>query len=280
MSTIETTERNGPGFVSVDDNAEPERLVQFLEYASAQAAVRAYKEHAHALLALTPGAHVLDVGCGAGDDLLALAASVGPDGQVVGVDPSKVMLAHARTKLAGVAERCTLVEASASALPFPDASFDAVRVDRVLHFVEQPARAIAELRRVTRPGGRVVVSEPDHDTIVLDTSEPDLTDRLLSHRRERGRLPTPGRLLRRLLVDAGLRQVEISAHTGVITNLALADALLGITTWLQRAVEDGALSLLEAMTWRAGAARETASGRFLASMTVFTCCGVRDDLGA
>jgi ubiquinone/menaquinone biosynthesis C-methylase UbiE len=93
----------------------------------------------------------LDVGTGAGALALALAPLVR---EVVGLDPVPELLALARERARPNTE---FVEGDGAALPFPDASFDLAGTHRTLHHVAQPERVVAELARVTRPGGRVLV---------------------------------------------------------------------------------------------------------------------------
>jgi demethylmenaquinone methyltransferase / 2-methoxy-6-polyprenyl-1,4-benzoquinol methylase len=102
---------------------------------------------------IPPGAHVLDVATGTGavaKELLARGCTV------VGVDQSPEMLAEARRDLDG---RVELVEASAEALPFEDASFDALTFTYLLRYVEQPGATLRELARVVRPGGAIASLE-------------------------------------------------------------------------------------------------------------------------
>lgn len=108
---------------------------------------------------------VLDLATGTGD-LALLIAGRHPDGQVVGLDPAGRMLERARIKAgeAGVADRVELITGDAEALPFPDASFEGVTIAFGIRNVPDRERALREMRRVTRPGGRVAVlelSEPE-----------------------------------------------------------------------------------------------------------------------
>jgi len=99
------------------------------------------------------GAGVLDVGCGTG--ALSEAALAAGAREVVGVDPSAAYVAHAAAHVGGKNPSARFEVADAQALPFPDASFDAVVSGLVLNFVPDPSRAAAEMRRAARPGGVV-----------------------------------------------------------------------------------------------------------------------------
>jgi SAM-dependent methyltransferase len=105
------------------------------------------------LLDIAPGDRVLDVACGTGGFTRAFARAVAPGGVAVGVDASRTMLAQAARE-GGDAR---YVRASASALPFEDASFDAVCCFAALYLIEEPYEAIAEIARVLAPGGRVAL---------------------------------------------------------------------------------------------------------------------------
>jgi demethylmenaquinone methyltransferase/2-methoxy-6-polyprenyl-1,4-benzoquinol methylase len=97
--------------------------------------------------------HVLDVATGTG---LVADALVARGFRVTGLDQSPGMLAAARGRFAG---RVELVEASADALPFPDASFDHLTFTYLLRYVDDPAATLEELARVVRPGGTVAMVE-------------------------------------------------------------------------------------------------------------------------
>ncbi|MEW6032216.1 MAG: class I SAM-dependent methyltransferase [Bacillota bacterium] len=117
---------------------------------------------------LRPGDRALDVCTGTGELALILTEQVGPEGEVFGLDFSPEMLAIAREKSArralrrnrhGGAGRVTWVEGDALDLPYPDDSFDAVSMGFALRNVSDLPRAIREMARVARPGGRVLTLE-------------------------------------------------------------------------------------------------------------------------
>jgi demethylmenaquinone methyltransferase / 2-methoxy-6-polyprenyl-1,4-benzoquinol methylase len=127
------------------------------------------------------GGHVLDVATGTG---LVAAELVRRGFRVTGVDQSPEMLASARRRFGAQVE---LVEASAEALPFGDASFDHLTVTYLLRYVEDPATTLVELARAVRPGG-VVAS--------LEFGVPDGLARPAWEAYVRAGLPLAGRVLR------------------------------------------------------------------------------------
>ncbi len=111
-------------------------------------------------LALDGSARVLDLATGTAD-LALLIARQGPDVRVVGLDPAERMLAVGREKTtrAGLDDRVELITGDAQTLPFPDDAFDGVTIAFGIRNVPDRVRALREMRRVTRPGGRVAVLE-------------------------------------------------------------------------------------------------------------------------
>jgi demethylmenaquinone methyltransferase/2-methoxy-6-polyprenyl-1,4-benzoquinol methylase len=111
-------------------------------------------------LALPPDARVLDLATGTAD--LALRVAVRhPDSAIAGLDPSRNMLAVGRKKIAarGLGERIDLLVGDAQALPYADDSFDGVCIAFGIRNVPDRERALAEMARVTRPGGRIAILE-------------------------------------------------------------------------------------------------------------------------
>jgi demethylmenaquinone methyltransferase/2-methoxy-6-polyprenyl-1,4-benzoquinol methylase len=118
-----------------------------------------WRERAADLAALGPGDRALDVATGTGDLALALARRVAPAGEVVGSDFSEGMLGRARAKADPAAASVRWEWGDALALEHPDASFDAATVGFGARNFSDLDRGLAEMARVVRPGGRVVVLE-------------------------------------------------------------------------------------------------------------------------
>lgn len=137
---------------------------------------------------LPPGGHVLDVATGTG---LVAAELIRRGFEVTGVDQSAEMLAIARRRFGDTVE---LVEASANALPFDDSAFDHVTFTYLLRYVDDPAKALAEIARVVRPGGTVAS---------LEFGVPGGLARLFWEAYVRGVLPVAGRVLRQGWAEVG-----------------------------------------------------------------------------
>lgn len=109
---------------------------------------------------LVPGETVLDLGCGGGIDSLLAARRVGPTGRVIGVDFTPEMLSSAqRSVQEAQATQVTFLLADGEALPLAEASVDAAFANGSLNLVPDKDRVLAEIYRVLRPGGRLVLAE-------------------------------------------------------------------------------------------------------------------------
>ncbi|HJN43381.1 MAG: methyltransferase domain-containing protein [Vicinamibacterales bacterium] len=124
---------------------------------------------------LQPGERVVDVGCGAGIDSLIAARMVGPDGQVVGVDMTRAMLARARRAAEeGGASNVEFREGYMEALPVPDGWADVVISNGVLNLTPDKLKALGEMARVLEPTGRVQIGDITIDSLVPEASKQDI----------------------------------------------------------------------------------------------------------
>lgn len=236
------------------------------------------KRLSHERMRVAPGAAVLDVGCGPGSDTLPLAALVGSAGSVRGIDHDADMVAEAerRAAEAGVAGRVRHQRGDACALPFGDAQFDAVRSERLFLHLDQPERAVAEMARVTRPGGRVVLMDTDWGTRSVDTPEVELERRI-------ARVLTEtclangysGRRLYGLMRGAGVADPEIDLVPLFTTDYGLWRLLSRMEMAFEVAVRDGVMTDDEVRRLDESFRDKDAAGTFFASTMVMMVSGTK-----
>ena len=165
--------------------------------------VVAQRREVRRLLAPRPGEHIVDIGAGPG----FLAAEMATEGaRVVAVDPSASMRELARARGVDFA----IEDGSAEALPLPDGSVDAAVATQVLEYVPDVPGALAEIRRVVRPGGRVLLLDTDWDSVVWHSGDPDRTRAVLDAWEEHLADPYLPRTLGGALREAGFVEVTPS----------------------------------------------------------------------
>ena len=200
------------GFSAVDEQREAEQFVAYLDEADRQPVIVELRRTIAERLDLRPADALLDVGCGTGTALFELAARVA---RAVGVDLSEEMLEVARSRARPGVE---LLRSDAAALPFDDGTFDAYRAERIYQHLEDPHAALREARRVLKPGGRLVVADPDWSGLLVDLDDDRLLRRALAATVASRPSATVGRRLRRLALEAGFPDVEIVPFLGVMTD--------------------------------------------------------------
>ena len=156
----------------------------------------------------------------------------------------------------------------AHALDFADNSFDAARVDRVLQHLEDPERAMREMLRVVRPGGRISVLEPDWESISLGGVDRQIARAVVRYKGDVSLAHgTIGREIRRLLVEAGC--VDVMAQQGSLTfgSLELAERVMTLRRSLDGAVGEGWVEPAAAEAWWRRLEELDRTGRFFVAMS-------------
>lgn len=168
------------------------------------------KERTYAMMRAGEGHRVLDVGCGPASDTIALGKMVGPNGKVVGIDhdPDMVATAKRRAAEAGVSDFVEHQLTDGVELPFDDNTFDSCRSERVFQHVPEAAQLLAEMIRVTKPGGYVVVADTDHSTHGTSTQYDGMDLRFRDLALQVLKNPHVGRKLYKMMNLAGLVNVE------------------------------------------------------------------------
>jgi demethylmenaquinone methyltransferase/2-methoxy-6-polyprenyl-1,4-benzoquinol methylase len=157
------------GFQTVDEAAKAQKVRGVFDSVASKYDVmndlmsmglhRAWKAYTVAVANLRPGDRVLDLAGGTGDLARAFAKKVGPNGTVVHTDINEAMLQRGRDRLLDEGVVLPTVICDAEVLPFPTASFDLVSVAFGLRNMTHKDRALTEMNRVLKPGGRLLVLE-------------------------------------------------------------------------------------------------------------------------
>jgi ubiquinone/menaquinone biosynthesis C-methylase UbiE len=225
---------------------------------------------------IRPGDRVLEVGCGTGVVARDLAAMVGRRGRVVGVEPSRTILALARRLCRGApGGRIALREGDGAHLPFAAGRFDVALAITVILHVADPLRVVGELARVVKRGGRVGLQDQDFGIVAVTHPDRELTDRIM--RGVAARIyaePCSGRRLPGLLLDAGLEKVKL------LTDVYQDTTLEPFTkSFLERRAENavrfGLADAPAVQRWLDGFTALVARGAFVLTMNYYGAVGVK-----
>jgi SAM-dependent methyltransferase len=265
-------------FRQVDAAGDPALLSAYLDAYNALPVVAEGKRRSLVLAGAVAGAAIIDVGCGTGEDTRALQDAVGPSGRAVGVDASEHLIAEARRRAEAAGKPGEYVVADATALPFAADEFDGCRCDRTLQHLEAPGQALAEMMRVVRPAGRVVVTETGN---VLE-GEPAVDRDLLARAREQfapigAKEGWFGAFVPLLLSRAGLLDVTLEEERGVVTHYVSLAAVFSLDAALGELVDAGESTSAAADALREGLRADVAAGRVRAVVRVLHFHGAVPD---
>ncbi len=244
-----------------------EDLAKRLESAYGASDILRRRRLVRTALAASKDERILDVGCGPGFYVTELLAEVGDAGAVVGVDSSPEMLALAARRAASH-PNAAFHRADATSLPVEDESFDAVLCVQVLEYVHDPGRALAEIRRVLRPGGRAVLWDVDWSTVSWHAADPAGMEQTLRAWDDHLAHPALPRTLAARLRSAGFEDVAAEGHVFTTTEL-VDDAYVGAIFPLVEAFVAERSGPAEAKAWADAQRDLDTRGEFFFSCTQF-----------
>jgi ubiquinone/menaquinone biosynthesis C-methylase UbiE len=254
---------------------DPGFALRFFDAGNRLPGIRAVKPVMLDEMRLHRGQQVLEVGCGTGDDVRTIARRVCPDGSVLGLDTSALVVAEATRRSRGRNLPVEFRVGDAVALDLPDATFDRCRAERLLmHAHGEPAEMVEAMTRVLRPGGRLVAFELDWDTLAIDGAEQELTRRIVRSYSDGVANGCVGRTLPRLLRDAGLVDVVTLPHAVEIPFDFFGWILSG---HLDAAIAAGSFKPGELIGWWDAIDAAHARERFYAAILGFVVAGSKPD---
>lgn len=237
------------------------------ERAYATPDVIAQRAEVLALLAPQPGERVLDIGSGPGFLAASIADAVGEHGLVRALDVSAPMNVLARARTA-TRPQIRVDEGAADALPYPDDAFDAAVSTQVYEYVAHMPRALVELRRVLRPGGRVLILDTDWESLVWHAADRGLHQRVVAAWEEHLVHPHLPCMLPGLLRQAGFEVTDRQVLT--LFNPQLTDATFSASLMELVATFVGGrrgLTADDAARWSADLRARGAEDEYLFSLT-------------
>ena len=234
------------------------------------------KQRSYTFMHTQSGHKVLDLGCGPGTDTIPLAPLVGANGQVIGGDYDEAMIAEAeqRAEQACVNTWVKHNRVDAMSLPFENDYFDSCRSERLFQHLINPAQALSEMTRVTKPGGWVVVVDSDWGSLSTDSDETDIERRLVRFLAESSlHNGYSGRKLYRLFKQQNLSDISFEAFPVATPNYALARQATQAEKIEQEALLAGAINGEELHRWQTSLKQAESDGIFFCSVNVWLFAG-------
>jgi SAM-dependent methyltransferase len=216
---------------------------------------------------------VLDAGTGTGEDAQEMAKLVAPGGQVVGLDFSQIMIDEAERRVQDASLPLRFVQGDIEHLPFEDAIFDRSSADRIFIHLPDPQLALAELVRVTKSGGLILIVDGDHETQVLDSPYSEVTRRFFRFRNDGMRQPAIGHPLYALFKDAGLLDVQVEPLARLTTDYEMIRPVAHYIEGMRTAQEYGVVTADEAEQWILALEEAMRTGRFFHAVMWFITTG-------
>jgi ubiquinone/menaquinone biosynthesis C-methylase UbiE len=192
---------------------------------------------------------------------------------VVGIDNSETRIGEAQKRSQGLHVPAEFRIDDVYHLDEADNVFDGCRADRVFHELVNGERAFAEMVRVTRPGGRIVIVDVDWETLVIDAPNRAVTRRIVNLICDNFGNGWVARALFRYFKQAGLVGVAVTPMTAIVNEYAQADQGFGFSTTAGAAQAAGDISKTEMIDWLNCLKNADEAGDFFCSITGYSVSG-------
>jgi ubiquinone/menaquinone biosynthesis C-methylase UbiE len=264
------------GFSDVDGSENPQFFVDCLnEQYAKDSVLRFNKQRTLELADLKDGQTILDAGCGIGSDAIQMALRVGRAGHVFGIDNSKEMIVTAKSNVADLDLPLTFRNGNIYQLEFQDNFFDRCRVDKTFQHLSDPLAALRELIRVSKVGGKIIIADPDHDSLIIDTPFLDVNRRFVQFRSDHMPQGDIAHQLYSLCKELGLIDIHVEPLTHVYTDYEEKKVTSPYLDEIWIAQQHGAVTREEAEKWAAYLQKSIESKRFMCMQTYIVTTAVK-----
>lgn len=270
------TDSVASGFQDVDKSGESDYFIDYLKFIDSIPEFRSIKERSYISLDLKPGATVLDAGCGLGFDTCRMASLVGAQGRVVGLDSSRSMVSVAEQLMPKNLPQVEFRVGDIRNPDFEDETFDSVFIERLLQISPDPKGILNQITRILKPGGTLVITEPDWGTMALDPGNKDAIRSLISFCADSFSDGWTGRKLYRHLIESGLN-ARIEAEPVIMHNFTVINRAMNFENFISGAVQSGKISQTDADDLMEGFWIAGESGIFFFSYMIYRAIGKKKE---
>ncbi len=256
------------GFRNVDASGDQAFFIDYLKFIDSVPEFRAIKERNYKKLKLKSGTKVLDAGCGIGLDTYRLGSRVGDPGSVIGFDSSEAMISVAQKNTPDNVKNISFKVGDLMNPPFPDDTFDAVYLERVLQIVPDPKEILGQLKRMVKPGGTIMSIEPDWGTMALDPGNRNTIRTLISCCADTFPDGWTGRKLYHLFRDIEL-DVQVEAEPVIMHDFQTINRAMNFEKFISGAIQEGQMIRNDADELVEGFKRADKSGNFFFSYMIY-----------
>lgn len=259
----------------IDNTSNPQWFVKFLDASRLRQLEIIKKDPAQyfSFLDIKPNMHVLDVGCGTGILLHPIAELVGEEGRVVGVDASDFMVKEARKRAGNTDLPLEFYKGNIYNLDFLDNTFDRATSSALFQHLKRPEEALHEVVRVIKPGGLISIFEHDWKTLIIHSSNDDISRKIKDKFCKSFNNSTIGRQLYSLIIKEGLENVSSTPMTINLNYDEFLSSNIGFYQTAQICADEEIITSEEKEIWLNDLSERASEGRFFLAFTSFRVVG-------
>lgn len=266
---------SGAEFCDVDKTASPSSFVEYLKYLETRPSMLAYKKLLFAQLNRTKFQSILNLGCGAGSDLQALAGHLEENGSLLAMDLSFEMLSFCKTQfIKKESHKLFFLQGNGMQLPIREESIELIHIDRVLLHIPQANEVVSQCIKILKRNGVLIIGEPDWGTFIMASSYPDIDAKVKNFLFQETSSGYVARYIPEWLANGKMKMECIEPFTAVLNDYQEFSKMMMLDKLLLRAEELNYLSAQESKVWKQDLEERSLRRTFMCSYTnyIFKAC--------